>query len=88
MSNGQDRSLQMLSTALELEKKGTGFYNNAVSTCQNEVGREIFRMLMQDEIVHMDRIKRIYELLKAGGDWTDEWKSVKPGHKDLGVLFR
>jgi rubrerythrin len=88
MSNGQDRSLQMLSTALELEKKGTGFYNNAVSTCQNEVGREIFRMLMQDEIVHMDRIKRIYELLKAGGDWTDEWKSVKPDHKDLGVLFR
>jgi rubrerythrin len=78
----------MLSKALELEKKGTGFYDNAVSTCQNEVGREIFRMLMQDEIVHMDRIKRIYELLKAGGAWTDEWKSVKPDHKDLGVLFR
>ncbi|MEE9401654.1 MAG: ferritin family protein [Desulfobacteria bacterium] len=88
MSDGQDRSLQMLSTALELEKKGKNFYDKAVSTCHDAVGREIFRMLMKDEIMHMDRIQKIYESLKAGETWSDEWKSIEPGHKDLGVLFR
>jgi len=88
MTNGQDRSLQMLSEALELEKKGEVFYKEAVSTCQNDLGREIFRMLMKDEGLHMDRILKIYNSLKAGQTWSEEWKSIKPDHKDLGVLFR
>lgn len=88
MSNAQDRSLQMLSTALEMEEKGKKLYDSAVSVCQNEVGREIFRMLMKDELLHMDRIKNIYGSLKAGGAWSDEWRSVKPDHEDLGILFR
>ena len=88
MTNGQDRSLQMLSEALELEKKGEAFYKEAVSTCQNDLGREIFRMLMKEEGLHMDRILKIYNSLKEGQTWSEEWKSIKPGHKDLRVLFR
>ena len=88
MSNGTDRSLQMLSTALEMEKKGKSFYEMAVSTCQNELGREIFQMLMKDEGMHMDRILNIYEALKVGEAWSEEWKSIKPDHKDLGILFK
>lgn len=53
MSSGQDRSLEMLSTALELEKKGTRFYEEAISACHNQIGREIFRMLMKDEVMQM-----------------------------------
>ena len=88
MANSQDRSLQMLSAALELEKKGEAFYKEAVSTCQNDLGREIFRMLMKDEGLHMDRILKIYNSLKTGQTWSEEWKSIKPDHKDLEVLFR
>ena len=88
MTNGQDSSLQMLSEALELEKKGEAFYKQAVSTCQNDLGREIFRMLMKDEGLHMDRILKIYNSLKAGQTWSEDWKSITPDHKDLGVLFR
>jgi rubrerythrin len=88
MTHGHDRSLQMLSDALELEKKGEAFYKQAVSTCQNDLGREIFRMLMKEEGLHMDRILTIYNSLKAGQTWSEDWKSIKPDHKDLGVLFR
>ncbi|MBW1672683.1 MAG: hypothetical protein JRJ45_03385, partial [Deltaproteobacteria bacterium] len=63
MKNNKERSLQMLSEALELEKKGEAFYKEAVSTCQNDLGREIFRMLMKDEGLHMDRIHTIYNSL-------------------------
>ena len=88
MTNSQHRSLKMLSMALELEKKGKSFYKEAVSTCQNKMGREIFLMLMKDEGLHMDRILKIYNSLKAGQMWSEDWKSIKPDHKDLGVLFR
>jgi len=88
MTNDQDRSLKMLSTALELEEKGKTFYKEAVSTCQNKMGREIFQMLMKDEGLHMDRILKIYNSLKADQPWSEDWKSIKPDHKDLGVLFR
>ena len=87
MSNSRDRSLQMLSTALDLERKGEAFYKEAVSTCQNKMGREIFRMLMKDEGLHMDRIMKIYESLKAGRTWSVDWKSIKPDHKDIRALF-
>lgn len=66
MSSGSDRSLQMLSRALEMEKEGKAFYEEAVSACQNELGREMFRMLMKDGLLHMDRIGNIYESLRGG----------------------
>jgi len=88
MSNGSERSLEMLSTALEMEREGKTFYEKAVTTCQNELGREIFRMLMKDELLHMDRIGKIYQSLKGGKAWSGEWKSIEPDHKDLRVLFR
>jgi len=88
MSNGPDRSLEMLTTALEMEKEGKAFYEKAVSTCQNEFGREIFRMLMKEEFIHMDRILKIYDSLKAGEAWSEDWKSIKPDHKDLRSLFK
>ena len=72
MANSQDRSLQMLFAALELEKKGEAFYKEAVITCQNDLGREIFRMLVKDEGLHMDRILKIYNSLKVGQTWSDQ----------------
>ena len=54
----------MLSEALELEKKGETFYKEAVSTCRNDLGREIFRMLMKDEGLHMDSILKIQDHLQ------------------------
>jgi rubrerythrin len=52
------------------------------------VGKEIFRMLMNDEVVHMDRIRQIYKRLEAGESWSEEWKSIQPDHEDLSTLFR
>lgn len=78
----------MLSEALELEKKGEAFYKEAVSTCQNNLGREIFQMLMKEESLHMDRILKIYNSLKENQTWSEDWKPIKSDHKDLRVLFR
>ena len=88
MTGKFDRSLQMLSTALEMEEKGKNFYERAIRTAKNELGRDIFRTLMEDEIIHMDRIRKIYTSLSDNQAWSEEWKGLKVKHDNLGDLFR
>lgn len=52
-------------TALEMEEKGRSFYEKAVSQCEDGVGREIFTMLRDDEVRHIERIKEIEKALDA-----------------------
>ena len=87
MPKSLERALQMLSTALEMEKKGKDFYEKAVTECQNEPGRVMFQMLMKDERIHMDRILQVHESLKKGDPWPEDWKSIKPDHEDLSAFF-
>jgi len=83
-----ERALDMLSKALEMEKKGKAFYDQAVHMCKNALGIEIFKILSNDELVHTERIKTIYTALSGGGKWTDAWAAMKFAHKDLSVLFK
>jgi rubrerythrin len=88
MNNDLKRAMKMLSTALEMEERGKVFYQRAVSTCKNAMGKEIFQTLMEDEDVHMIRIRSIYETLSGKQVWSEEWKKLKTKHDDLGDLFR
>ncbi len=82
-----EQALDMLNTARAMEKKGHDFYGEAFKKTENQLGRDIFRMLMDDEMVHLERINRIFDALSAGR-WGGEWKAYQPGHGDLGQLFR
>jgi rubrerythrin len=82
------RTLKLLSTALEMEKKGKEFYDKAAGTCKTELGREIFSMLGRDEIIHLERIKTIYNSLEEKEEWTDEWMNVKGAHASIKTIFK
>ena len=88
MAEQTERSLQMLTTALEKEERGRDFYLKASSTCANLLGKDIFRVLATEEGIHITRVKDIYESLKGGGPWTGEWKKHKQGNENLQALFR
>jgi rubrerythrin len=87
MTEKADRALTMLNKALDMERKGIAFYEDAVKTCSNQVGKEIFQMLKDEERVHIDRIMKIYSTLEQKKDWTSDWKVIKPDHGDLEVFF-
>lgn len=87
MKKDMDRSLKMLSTALEMEEKGRAFYERVVSTCTNSLGKEMFTTLMEDETVHMDRIKKIYESLCGGEAWCT-WDGSELPHGNLAAIFK
>ncbi len=87
MSDTQ-RLKQWLETALEMERKGKDFYDKARSEAQNDLARDVFHMLGEEEIVHMERINRIYDSVKEEGVFTDSWKECLPQHEDLVSVFR
>jgi len=88
MAKANSRALKMLSTALQMEEKGAAFYKKATGNCKTAQGKDIFKMLMADELVHKQRIKKIYKTIQAGGEWSDEWKSLKVNPKKLDTLFK
>ncbi|MBW2631917.1 MAG: ferritin family protein [Deltaproteobacteria bacterium] len=87
MNEDLKRAMEMLSTALEMEERGKAFYQRAVSTCKNDMGKEIFQALMEDENLHMVRIRSIYETLSGKQAWSENWKELKVTHGDLGSIF-
>ncbi len=87
MSNAPESSLQMLDKALELERKGKEFYEKAATECRNELGREVFQTLRQDEDVHIARILDIYKKLAGGGPWDEQWRKKDFSHGDLRAFF-
>lgn len=84
----KDRSIEMLSTALDMEQKGKTFYEKAIASCKNRLGVEIFTTLKKDEDVHIERIRKIYGELTEGKKWSDDWMVYRADHGDLRAMFR
>lgn len=77
---------EMLTAALEMERKGKAFYDRAIATCSNALGREVFTTLRDDEIVHLKRIEWIYKSA-SGGIWREDWTKAGEGHAELALFF-
>jgi len=87
MVKKDDKTLQMLSTALEMEHRGREFYQKAISQCTNDVGRQIFTMLEGDELIHIKRIMDIFSALDNENKWSEGWKTMTFGHDDMKGFF-
>jgi rubrerythrin len=88
MTETRDRFTRMLCTAQEMEEKGKAFYDKAMSTSENPLGKEIFRLLIEDEIVHLERIRKISDSLTRDQNWSEDWKKLQCPYQDLGQVFR
>ena len=88
MTETRDRFIQMLCTAQEMEEKGRAFYEKALSTSENPLGREIFRLLIDDEIIHLERIRKISDSLTKDQKWSEDWNTLQCPYQDLGAVFR
>jgi hypothetical protein len=58
-----------LRKALELEQRGKAFYEEAAERTVNEKGKEMYRSLAEDEVVHAQMIQRQIDALEEGAGW-------------------
>ena len=73
---------------IEMEEKGEAFYGKAQDECKNEPGKEIWRMLRADELVHKQRIKKLYNSLDADQGWNEELFAEEVDTKKLDSFFK
>jgi rubrerythrin len=86
--NDNAQALEMLTVALGMEEKGKKFYDEAIAKCDNEIGREIFTTLRNDEMVHVERIKEIFSSLETDNTWKEGWLDEKHVKSDLKPFFK
>lgn len=78
----------MFLAALDMEENGESFYEKTAKSSKTELGKKLFKMLAEDELVHMARVKSIYGALKKGEEWSLAWKKQKIKHPEIKDVFR
>jgi len=87
MMQNNTRALEWLSKALEMEVKGKEYYESAIEKICNAASKKMLEMLRDDELIHMKRIKAIYEKLKNENVFTGEWGSLKTESEEMKQFF-
>jgi len=80
MENEHARTVEILQLAVQMETDGKEFYQKASRKSSNELAKELFHHLANEEDIHRKKFGEIYEALKRGQHWPDvESPSAKGG---------
>jgi rubrerythrin len=63
-----DKLQYILRKALEMEEKGYAFYKDIVKKVQNDITKKTFQFLADNELLHIESIKKFYDTLKRKGE--------------------
>lgn len=78
MTTEQDRVLQALKIAIEMEMDGKECYLEASKESRNEAGKKLLQSLAEEEESHQLKFEEIYNTIRKGRAWPAlELKSDK-----------
>ena len=86
METEQDRTLDALQTAIQMEIDGKEYYLKVSQESSNELGKELLQSLAAEEDIHRQKFEEIYNAIRNKKDWpaTD----FQPdGGKGLRTIF-
>lgn len=82
MASQIETALKALEEGKCLEQEGQEFYRKAAEQTESEKGREVFRSLIRDEVMHERLIQRQIDSLSSEGRWVELPEAVG-AHCDL-----
>ncbi len=86
MTREQEKTMQALRTAIQMEIDGKEFYLKASSESKNEMGRKLLVTLSKEEDYHRQKFERIYAAIEQKKGWPKI--DFKPdGGKTLRTIF-
>ena len=71
MVNGQDRTLEALKYAIQMEIDGKEFYLKASRESGNDLGKELLKSLAAEEDIHRRKFEQIYESIRNKEAWPE-----------------
>ena len=85
---GQDeRTIQALETALQMEVEGKEFYHKAGQASHNPLAKKLFLRLAEEEDVHIEKVNEINEAIKIKASWPEK-ETTFEHEKSLRRVFR
>lgn len=71
MSELSPAAVDAIKMAIQLEKDGRTFFEEAAQKTENQLGKKMFERLAQDEIDHLRTFQKIFDTVTEGGDWGE-----------------
>jgi len=69
---------EAIKTAIQLEKDGRKFFEQAAEETENELGKKMFRKLADDEIRHLVTFEKMFKTLTDPKTWGQLLKEGQP----------
>jgi rubrerythrin len=71
MTTEQDRILEALQIAVQMEIDGKEFYRKASQESSNELGKKLLETLAAEEDIHRQKFEEIYRDIRDKNDWKE-----------------
>jgi len=71
MVTEQDRTLEALQIAVQMEIDGKEYYQKASQSSDNQLGRELFQSLAAEEDIHRQKFEEIYDAIRNRKAWPE-----------------
>ena len=69
MTTEQDKTLDALKTAIQMEIDGKEFYLKSSRESSNELGKELLKSLAAEEDIHRQKFAEVYETIRSQSNW-------------------
>ena len=69
MVTEQDKTLEALKAAIQMEIDGKEYYHRLSQSSGNQRGRELFQSLAAEEDIHRQRFEQIYDAIRSKKVW-------------------
>ena len=60
-----------IETAIQMEKDGYSFYEKAAAQTSSDIGRNIFKSLAADELLHLEVFQKLFDKKIGKDEWYD-----------------
>ncbi|MCK4395348.1 ferritin family protein [candidate division WOR-3 bacterium] len=77
MSKISPAVVEAIKIAIQMEKDGRRFYEECVKKTENQLGKEMFESLVQDEITHLNTFQKMFNTITETEEWR-EFAEVSP----------
>lgn len=86
MVTEQDKTLNALKIAIQMEIDGKEFYLKASQESSNELGKKLLKSLAAEEDIHRQKFEEIYDAIRSKKTWP-ETDFQPDGGKGLRTIF-
>ena len=86
MTTEQDKALETVKIAIQMETDGKEFYLKASEASGNELGKKLLNQLAAEEDIHLRKFVQIFEAIRAQQGWP-EVDYQPDGGQNLRTIF-